>query len=393
MRIVLTRREGLDSPDGVSIFIVSLAQALLELKNDVRIVVGSLQSLAEYQRLLGPRLDLPIVALSRTPLTGSASVWAWLRAKREIDSFRPDLIIHSEAVPVPLRGTVVQVVHDLQPRAGRLAPVWRSIRRFSTRRCDHVVATTTELRDELVHDLAIPRSRITVIPKCIDRSVYQGLPLAARERAILHAGTLPYKDPEATVRAFATLDDPSVRLYITGDVTAAARDAVDELPDRLRRSVTFIGPADGKTVRSLHSRVRVAAFPTQYAVPVASATIMEAVAAETPIVGSRRISQDLLVDDENGIVVDTDHNTMAAALRATLNDDALWLRLSLGTKRLVERFDAYCVARQYLEFAPMSHPSRVALADQGCKSSDKLPKTAASGRTGSGHAAPPRVLQ
>ena len=62
MRIVLTRREALDSPDGVNIFIVSLAQALSDLGHEIRVVVGSLQSPSEYRRLLAPRLDLPILA-------------------------------------------------------------------------------------------------------------------------------------------------------------------------------------------------------------------------------------------------------------------------------------------------------------------------------------------
>jgi hypothetical protein len=182
MRVVLTRREAFDSHDGVNIFIVSLAQALSDLKHDVRIVVGSLQSHAEYRRLLAPRLELPIVALSRKHLTGLASVAAWLRAKRVIDRFKPDLVIHSETVPLPLRGIVVQVVHDLEPRSGRLAPVWRSIRRASTKRSDCVVATTTELRDELVRDLGLRTDQLTVIPKCIDLGAYRGSGLAARER-------------------------------------------------------------------------------------------------------------------------------------------------------------------------------------------------------------------
>jgi hypothetical protein len=59
-----------------------------------------------------------------------------------------------------------------------------------------VVATTTELRDELVRDLARSPHELVVIPKCIELPAYRGASLAARERAILHAGTLPYKDPE-----------------------------------------------------------------------------------------------------------------------------------------------------------------------------------------------------
>ena len=113
MRFVLTRREALGSPDGVNIFIVALAQALSDLEHEVRVVVGSLESHAEYRRLLAPRLDLSILALSRTRLTGLASAAAWLRAKWAIDRFGPDLVIHSEAVPLPLRSATVQIVHDL----------------------------------------------------------------------------------------------------------------------------------------------------------------------------------------------------------------------------------------------------------------------------------------
>lgn len=354
MRVVLTRREGLDSPDGVSIFIVAMAQALIEMGHDVKVVVGSLESTNKFRRLLAPRLELPVVALSDQPLTGLASIAGWLRARRLIDDFQPDLVIHSEAVPIPLRGTVVQAVHDLQPRQGLLAPAWRTIRRAATRRCDHVVATTTELRNELVRDLGLPRSRFALIPKCIDRSVYRRRDLGGRERAILHAGTLAYKDPAASIRAFGALDDPSARLYISGDPTDAVRQALDALPARLRECVKLMG-TDGDLVRDLHSRVRVASFPTQYAVPVASATVMEAIATGTPIVGSATLSRDVLIDGGNGLVVDSQPDAMAAAFAALLNDDLLWSRLSAGAIRLSERFDAFRVAGQYLDLMPVSY--------------------------------------
>lgn len=348
MRIVLTRREGLDSADGVSIFIVSLAQALVELGHDVKVVIGCLESRAEYKRLLSPRIDLPVIALSSRPLAGVASFAAWLRGKRLIDRFNPDLVIHSEAVPIPLRGTIVQAVHDLQPRDSRLAPVWRSIRRVSLRQCDHVVATTTELRNALVQDLGRPPSAFVLIPKCIDRSLYHGRDLETRERAILHAGTLAYKDPAASIRAFGVLNDPSVRLYVTGAVTGAVQLAVAALPQRLRDSVRLLGEADGATVRTLHGQVRVASFPTRYAIPVASATVMEAIAAGTPIVGSATLSRDILVDGGNGLVVDSQPEAMAAAFRDLLDQDELWLQRSAYASRLIEHFDAFRVAEQYL---------------------------------------------
>src|SRR5947208_387838 len=101
MRVVLTRREPLDTPDGINIFIVSLAQALSDLDHEVKIVVGSLQSHAEYRRLLTPRLDLPILALSRTPLPGLASPAACRRARWIIDRVSPALVVHTHAVHLP----------------------------------------------------------------------------------------------------------------------------------------------------------------------------------------------------------------------------------------------------------------------------------------------------
>lgn len=351
MRVVLTRREALDCPDGVNIFIVSCAQAMAEMGHEVKIVVGSLQSDVEYRRLLAPHLDLPILALSRTPVTGLASARAWLRGKRAIDQFKPDLVLHSEAVPLPLPGTIVHIVHSLEPRKGPLAPLWRSIRRFSTRHSTYVVATTRELHDELLRNLGIPQHQLVLIPKCVDLQAYRRTELAGRQRAILHSGTLPYKDPGATIRAFGALDDASAELYIAGDVTGPTQQAVDALPDRLRRRVSLLGPADGQIVKSLYSRVRVAAFPTRYAIPVASATVMEAIATGTPIVGSPQLSRDVLEDGVNGLVVERDPGAMAIALRALLNDDAIWSRLSAGAGHMAERFDAFRVGRQYIQLA------------------------------------------
>src|SRR5260370_11489361 len=178
------------------------------------------------------------------------------------------------------------------------------------------------------------------------------------------------------MRSLCALDDPSVGLYITGNITGATQAAVDALPCRLRRRVTLLGDADGQTVRSLHGRVRVAAFPTRYTIPVASATVMEAIAAGTPIVGSPRLSRDVLVDGVNGLVVDTNPSAMAAALKAVLNDDALWSRLSEGAGRVVKRFDAFRVARQYIELAAKGsrYPHRSSWEPHGNhRSEEQLP--------------------
>lgn len=360
MRIVLTRRESLSSADGVSIFMVALAQAFSDLNHEVTIVVGSMSSEAEYRRLLSPRLDLHIIPLSHRPLTGLSSVTAWLRGKRIIDRLRPDLIIHNEAVPLPFHSPTVHVVHDLQPRHGRLAPLWRAIRRFSMRHSDYVVASTVELRDQIARELGKPPRQFKLITKCIDLQMYRRSGLTKRERAIIHAGTERYKDPTATIRAFGALNDPSVTLYITGPVTEAIKEALNALPSGLRGRVILLGALDGLTIRNLYQRVRVASFPSRYAVPVASATVMEASAAGTPIVGSRSLSRNVLVDGINGLTSPTDPTALAATLKLVLDDDAVWRRLSKGASQMVKHFDATKIAAQYIDLvAEASAPKRI----------------------------------
>ena len=81
---------------------------------------------------------------------------------------------------------------------------------------------------------------------------------------------------------------------------------------------------------------------------VGSATVMEAIASGTPIVGSRSLSRDVLAESVNGLVADIKAENMAGAFRTVLDDDPLWSRLSEGAGRMAERFDAHRVARQYL---------------------------------------------
>jgi len=354
MRVILTRREPLDSADGVNIFIVALAQALSDQNHEVWIVVGALGSELQFRRLHSPRLDLNVTVLSDTPLQGAASLAAWLRGKRIIDRLKPDLIINNEAIPFPFAATTVHVVHDLEPRPGALAPVWRSIRRYSMRRSNHVVATTTELQLAVLKEIGVSPDRVKIIPKCVDLSLYNSRGFVERERAILHSGTDLYKNPAATIGAFGLMADPTITLYLEGEITESVRIALQALPSHIRDRAIPLGKLDGVARRRLYRRVRVASFPTQYrGPPVASATVMESIASGTPIVGSSRVSRDVLAHGTNGLVVPSETPQCEFALRLgeIINDDALWTKLSTGALRVASRFSAPIIADRYIELA------------------------------------------
>jgi len=176
----------------------------------------------------------------------------------------------------------------LQPRVGysRLSggPFGASAPSAATM-CRH----DDELRDELVRDLGCRRNELVVIPKCIELQAYRGAGLAARERAILHAGTWPTKTPEplSGIRCARRSVSDALRNRRRHDPRGGGCS-----PDRIRGRVILLGRADGLTVRKLHSQVRVAAS-TRYAIPVAWQPLWRRLRPGPPIVGSSRLSRDV----------------------------------------------------------------------------------------------------
>jgi glycosyltransferase involved in cell wall biosynthesis len=98
--------------------------------------------------------------------------------------------------------------------------------------------------------------------------------------------------------------------------------------------------------------VRVVSVPSNYAVPVASPSVIEPFASATPVVAGDSISRDVLEDGVNGAVVrGAEPLAMARRIDELLTDDALWTRLSAAALERSRAFGADAVARRYLELA------------------------------------------
>jgi glycosyltransferase involved in cell wall biosynthesis len=355
MHLAITRRAPLDTPDGINISIFALGDALVAAGHRVSYVCATESDPDELRRLYGINFDPEVVALSRNRgWDGNYRrlITPWIRHGRQaIARLKPDYTIINGALPFPLPGGSCVVSHDLERRMASLGATRRLYKRITYGFASDIVATCTEIRDLLAEELKRPPSRIRVIPTCFDLSGYAGRPLAEREPTILHMGTVDYKNPRATLAAFAALETPA-RLVVTGKVDDELRATIDALPDGVRERIALPGFVDAAELRDLLGRVRVVSVPSVYSVPVASPSVIEPFASATPVVAGDSISRDVLEDGVNGAVVrGAEPMGIARRLDELLTDDALWSRFSTAALERSRTFGAEAVARRYVDLA------------------------------------------
>ncbi|MEM2045933.1 MAG: glycosyltransferase family 4 protein [Candidatus Bathyarchaeia archaeon] len=155
MRILITRREHLDVPDGINIFIFNLADSFTRLGHEVILLSTYESDQEKIKKYYGGFMFKKIYGLIRHTPNSSYSLAkvfiAWMTKGRElIRNLKPDFCIFNGVVPFMPRGIpVVFVSHDLEPRfiSHRLR---NFVKRISYNSAVCVVATTSELKEELV---------------------------------------------------------------------------------------------------------------------------------------------------------------------------------------------------------------------------------------------------
>jgi glycosyltransferase involved in cell wall biosynthesis len=361
MHIVMTRREALDTPDGINIFLFSLAEALLEGGHEVTVVGSAWTDEAKVHEFYPLRLWPRVVSLGEhRSVHYLRSLRAWMtRGKQVIRGLKPDMVILNGAVPVRFDALTCAVSHDAEKRMERVPFFRTAFKRFCYGKADLIVATCDEVRDALSADLGMAPERIAVIPTCVRLSTYTCKPGSARENAILHMGTVDYKNPVSSVRAFARTKTEGARLYITGKPTPELLHELELLPEQVRRRVELPGYVSAARLLELLGTVKVVSVPSNYVAPVASPTAIESLASATPVVASRSISRQVLTDGVNGYVCDSaDAAAMAAGFDALLENGEAWQRMSAAALQTAGAFAAGRVADQYLRLAQNAVASR-----------------------------------
>jgi glycosyltransferase involved in cell wall biosynthesis len=352
MTIVITRRESLHLPDGINIFLFTLAEELIRRRHRVIAVSTCAVSAGRVQETFRCSKYPELVGLTTSDQLGySATGTAWLRFGNDVlKKYSPEVTIVNGALPLRLPGRSIIVSHDVEPRVPRFRLLRIFYKSFCYRLADQIVATCTEIGDALAAEIHTRRSCIRIIPTCMNLANYTPKPLSQRTQLILHMGTVNYKNPLTTLKAFVRLRSPAARLQITGPLTPDLEDFIRGLPSDLRNRIVTGRFLPAQELKELLESARIVSVPSDYAVPVASPTVLESFATGTPVVCSRSISRDIIRDGENSIVADTP-DAIAGAFHRLAEEDDLWQKLSAQARITIERFSAEVVAMQYEQLA------------------------------------------
>jgi glycosyltransferase involved in cell wall biosynthesis len=361
MKVVFTHRSTVDRINGVVTFIFELADAFIRMGHEVSVLTFSSSIDAESVRKIYNVENVPkILSLKRFeqsdywPPRGSSprDLTVWLvRGSKVIMEEEPDLVIINGIIPLikDPRITYVAVAHQICPHLADLSPAGLvSMRILYSTVPDVTVAITSRERKCLVEYLGVEP---VVIPLCINTRRFKVAKLEEREKIILHVGIYGPKNLETTLRVFDSLcrEDRSVKLYVVGGYDKSHVELFKSIVnDECRSRVTFTGRISKEEAIELYSKSRVLIAPSFYeGFPYVS---LEAQASGTPVVASRALPPEAVVDGVTGYRIPDprDVRSFKEKVKALLTDDTLWEEMSRSARRHAEKFDSTVIARRYL---------------------------------------------
>jgi glycosyltransferase involved in cell wall biosynthesis len=227
------------------------------------------------------------------------------------------------------------------------------LNRFLLRRYPAVAAVSKEVRDNLVLS-GVPAKTVCVVHNGIDCDAFvAALPSLSREGARFLVGfvgrLVPLKNPEAfiTLAREVVSQIPNARFVFVGE--GPERSKLASLRDQwgMNHSICFVGFRPD--MPQVYASLDVLVLPSIHeGMPM---TILEALAAATPVVATRvGAIGDVVTHGETGLLVTPgNRQELYSAVMSILQDRELAHRLGLAGQHLVrEHFSNLSMAREYL---------------------------------------------
>jgi glycosyltransferase involved in cell wall biosynthesis len=355
MKFMFIKRGPLSNPDGISQFIFSVSDALIRLGHEVICLTSFDNNLVTVRQNFDFSRYPEMEALhEQIPLRYASALAArlWVsRGKAIVNRHKPDFIVLNGGLPLRFSQPSALLVHDIEARKLFGSNIGRIVFKAITYRLvNQLIVTCPELVEPVAQDSLCKANQFIVIPTCIDTKRYKPVSLDRRRPVILHCGFPDYKQPLVTLKAFTCMQFQEAKLVMVGKFGPDIEAEIKNLPSQVRARIDLPGIVSMETLKELLTTSRVMSVPSQYNIPVASPTVLEALASHTPPIVSPSISK-IIVKEGHNCFVERTVEGIAKRFDELMTSDKIWSTLSQGCAETKLQFDSLIVAREYEELA------------------------------------------
>jgi len=245
---------------------------------------------------------------------------------------RFDVTIVNGVVPLRFRPKVA-VNHGITLKVNK--PYLYVVKRLY-RGYDKVICVSHRLREEVRSVLGVD---CEVIPLPMKLELYKPRSISEREDIVVHIGTRPVKNPHISIEAVKLLRRRgfNTKLIVIGASSELSKDESVEYEYGLRENEK----------NELLCEAKALILPSSYeALPY---VVLEAMACGTPVIVSTAVPEEVVINNFNGIRVNSfNPEDYAKALEKLLADEELWLELSRNGLEFVKQFDYIEIAKRYI---------------------------------------------
>jgi glycosyltransferase involved in cell wall biosynthesis len=327
--------------DGVNRFIALLAEGLKRLGHEVEIFSWCYrgvdrEKLEEWFKYIhGLDTSIPIHTLRKEPCEGDPWVrisldW-FFKGSAMLRKGEFDAAIVNGVVPLRFRPKVA-VNHGITLKVNK--PYLYAVKRLY-RGYDKVICVSYKLREEVRSVLGVD---CEVIPLPMKLELYKPRSISEREDIVVHIGTRPVKNPHISIEAVRLLRRRgfNTKLIVIGASQSLPRD----------ESVEYRYGLSENEKNELLCEAKALILPSSY--ETLSYVTLEAMACGTPVIVSTAVPEEVVINNFNGIRVNSfNPEDYADALEKLLADEELWLELSRNGLEFVKRFDYMEIAKRY----------------------------------------------
>lgn len=368
--------KGVTHGGGIETQVYGLAKALTKLCDEVHLitVAANSHSSEDSEGITYHTIRLP----SRDPTSESMLKLAYcdlmfaLKSKRLHERLKIDLVHCNTKFPALAailshsRRPLIFTAHNWKRWEG-VKPEWKSgfarmaydfdvrLERYIAQRADRILAVSHAMKKGIVQSTGVTSKKVAAAPNAVDSRVFYP-EKTSRSQSILYVGRITAEKGvhillqalplvlEKVPRAKLVIVGPSKFGLERGDYEKHLRQLVKELG--VEPSVTFTGTVSVNELRKMYSQASVFCLPSVWQEPF-GLTLIEAMACETPVVGTRVGGiPEIVSKNRGGLLVKPEAGELANAITEILLKPSLGRRLGKrGRKTVTEEYTFDRLAR------------------------------------------------